>query len=569
MALIIFCRLQEHFEEDLDQGHQCCLTYIYARYKEDGGQCDYRVVGKIIRRIFKNAMAKKIQIKRRNVTLFGIKERDFNSDIKSEYPCTFSSIPEWIPSTFMICAKTSEEIHVAVLGDVINGYQTVNKIIFKSSGVWHFIVGGKDVNLPDILINPNFQFTPTSVQNICSLVTKIRLCRGRDGICNMDHYNYTIEFLGETKTKIYRSNNCKKVVKFISLSSTCKRCKVELKMSIQPTFKEIVADKTVGREKSHQRLLACVKENKDYFHDGKYPYLRSELRKLCLAYDVSVFKNACKKECNDALIEAITQCDLMPNPDMLTEGSVPISCSLSSKEIPMGNSLEDNGQGISTGPPPATAGKSHKSDKNIEMASQLSARVITSTIPQSINSKSHKSDKNNEITSPLSLQELPSTGSQHIAAGESHRRDKNIEIPSPLSSKVIPSSGPPSLAVVICNKRDKNLALTWPIQSKKNSGTGPLSITSETSHKCDINIEIAKPLSSKEISRTGAPSINAHLTHKHDKNVEPNQIKMEGRANRKRKRSTCGRSKSKKSKEVEELKQETFDDHTYCFPVSV
>ena len=567
------CRLQEHFDEDLDTGAKLnSLNYIYSQYKDAGGQVYKNTFAKIIRRIFKNARFLNTRVDHKRVTLLGVKERVVNSDIKSEYPCSFNSISEWIPSTFFISKKDSEEIHADLYGDIINGYQTVNKILFKSSGVWHFVVGGKDINLPEIHIDPHFRCSRISVQNICSIVAKIRLCRGKEKKCSTKSKNHLVEFLGETKTEIYRSNSCKKVIPFSSISFTCRACQYTGR-SPQPTFKEIIADKSKGRKKSHQWLQACVSENEEYFCDGDNQYWKKDVHKLCLAYNVTVSKTDSIKQNNDALIDAILKCESIPNPDILNEDSVvvgdpvlensladnrqvigtdsvPITCPLSAKEIsstgpPMADNRQVNGTDSvpitcplsakeisSKGPPTPTSDKSQQCDIDIEIISPvslnerpstdsvpitcpLSAKEISSTGPPT-SDKSQQSDKDIEIISPVSLNERPSPRPPLITAEQSRNICKIARL---LSAKVKPSVPRTPLRIVVCNKSKKNVVFTCPLLSKKIPSTGPLAVISK-SHKNNKNILITSNLSSKETPSTRPLSFTSDRTSTPDKHIE-------------------------------------------------
>ena len=495
------CRLQEHFDEDLDTGAKLnSLNYIYSQYKDAGGQVYKNTFAKIIRRIFKNARFLNTRVDHKRVTLLGVKERVVNSDIKSEYPCSFNSISEWIPSTFFISKKDSEEIHADLYGDIINGYQTVNKIMFKSSGVWHFVVGGKDINLPEIHIDPHFRCSRISVQNICSIVAKIRLCRGKEKKFSTKSKNHLVEFLGETKTEIYRSNSCKKVIPFSSISFTCRACQYTGR-SPQPTFKEIIADKSKGRKKSHQWLQACVSENEEYFCDGDNQYWKKDVQKLCLAYNVTVSKTDSIKQNNDALIDAILKCESIPNPDILNEDSVvvgdpvlensladnrqvigtdsvPITCPLSAKEI------------SSTGPPVADNRQVIGTD-SVPITCPLSAKEISSTEPPVADNRQVIGTDSVPITCPLSAKEISSKGQPTPTSDKSQQCDIDIEIISPVS----------------LNPSTDSVPITCPLSAKEISSTGPP--TSDKSQQFDKEIEIISPVSLNERPSPRPPLITA------------------------------------------------------------
>ena len=108
--------------------------------------------------------------------------------------------------------------------------------------------------------------------------------------------------------------------------------KTEKRPTVKLTIKEIIPDKSDGKKISHLKLKAGVLENNEYFNDKKF--LNKDLQKLCAAYEISVSKNTTKKQMNDALITAITQCDFMLTPVAFTELSEASVCSSSSSDNP-------------------------------------------------------------------------------------------------------------------------------------------------------------------------------------------------------------------------------------------
>ena len=93
----------------------------------------------------------------------------------------------------------------------------------------------KEINLDELFIDSNFKCTKSSVQNVCNIVSKLRPCIGKakenyqpDETKNK---NYVVEFLGKNNTKIYRSKNCKKVVGFVALTSTCRNCQNGIRLT--------------------------------------------------------------------------------------------------------------------------------------------------------------------------------------------------------------------------------------------------------------------------------------------------------------------------------------------------
>lgn len=108
--------------------------------------------------------------------------------------------------------------------------------------------------------------------------------------------------------------------------------KTEKRSTVKLTIQEIISDKSDGKKISHLKLKVGVLENNEYFNDKMF--LNKDLQQLCAAYEISVSTNTTKKQMNDALITAITQCDFMLTPDAFTELSVTSVCPSSSSDNP-------------------------------------------------------------------------------------------------------------------------------------------------------------------------------------------------------------------------------------------
>ena len=157
-------------------------------------------------------------------TIVSLKERDAGHDQQ----CDISRVPELIPSSFFISSNNGEEIHVSFFRDVINGNETVNKLIFNNSGVWQLVIGGRYLDLDELLIDPHFCCSCASVQNICNIVPKVLPCNGKE----KENWHpeeskldlYRVEYLGVANKEICCANNCKRVIPFTAITSTCRNC---------------------------------------------------------------------------------------------------------------------------------------------------------------------------------------------------------------------------------------------------------------------------------------------------------------------------------------------------------
>ena len=342
---------------------------MYKLYQGSGGDININSFGKCIRGLFKNVGVIRKRFKGEKDYVFRLKEKVANSDIKCDYPCNISRIPEWLPSTYTICRKDSEEIHAAFFGGVVNEYPTVNKIIFNCNGVWQLVVGGKEVNLEELLIDPHFVCSSTSVKNICEIVANIKYCTGIERENRNPDYtvigNHMVEYLGLAKCLTFRSCKCRKVVSYFAITTSCRNCQndvrfikpgdnasdqhfskddslstntekgkahheteieeCELISTVKLTMKGILLDKSERKKFSHLKLQGGVIKGKEYLL--KSNFLKRDLQKLCEAYDIVWSKHATVKDLNCTLVSAILQCDAMPTPDVLIEGIETTECS--------------------------------------------------------------------------------------------------------------------------------------------------------------------------------------------------------------------------------------------------
>ena len=355
---------------------------MYELYQGSGGELKTLTFGKCIRVLFKNAELGRKRFKGERDFVFRLKEKVASHDVKSEFPNGISHIPEWLPSTYTVCRKDSEEVHAAFFGQVVNEYPTVNKIIFNCNGVWQFVVEGKEVNLEELLIDPQFVCSRASVQNICQIIAKMKYCNGKEMETGYPDYNeihnYLVEYFGVTKRRAFRSAYCQKVLSPFATTSVCRYCQCDIRLTklfdmvsdrdfskddssfteaeegniyqtangesegetsveveeseqmtiFELSMKEILADKSETKTISHLKLQAGVINNKKYLL--KLRFVKRDLKKLCEAYDLAVSKDASVKDLNDILVSAILRCDTMPIPDVLIEDTDTLECFSSS-----------------------------------------------------------------------------------------------------------------------------------------------------------------------------------------------------------------------------------------------
>lgn len=201
---------------------------MYLKYKDAGGDLSRQTFSKYIRNVFSHVTA---SVKRFNIErdlAFGLKERDTVNDVNGDKSYDLSLISEWAPSSFFVRKNDTEEINLVSFGEIVNGNPVVNKITFKKNGEWQFHIGSKQINLEELLIDPHFNCTKTSVQNACEIILKLKTCSGKEREnCHPDktkNQNFIEEFWGENNVIRYRSKICKTVVSLISSTSSCRNC---------------------------------------------------------------------------------------------------------------------------------------------------------------------------------------------------------------------------------------------------------------------------------------------------------------------------------------------------------
>lgn len=105
----------------------------------------------------------------------------------------------------------------------------------------------------------------------------------------------------------------------------------ERKMKV--TLKQIEQDRSIGKRRSHVRLLALVTEMGDR---GLFRlYTKKELHTLCDAYDVQYFSRWNKGRLSTALAGKVTQCEIMPQHQVTSQYTVVVQEQQNSRKIPV------------------------------------------------------------------------------------------------------------------------------------------------------------------------------------------------------------------------------------------
>lgn len=219
--------LQEHYAMDEEFG--ITTETIHTKFRNDGGVVNNNTFGKYVRALFKN-----VQILRKSGKYhYNLKEREVEETYGTMVDLEL--IQQWVPSPFFLCEKSDKEAHFVCFCELINGNHVTKKIIFKYNGEWELHVSSTNINLESLSIENNFCCTRTSVQNVCSIVLILNTCKGKENqtLCPDDtkNKNYIVEFLGESKTKIYRSNICTRVMTPTSISQTCRPCQNSIRFA--------------------------------------------------------------------------------------------------------------------------------------------------------------------------------------------------------------------------------------------------------------------------------------------------------------------------------------------------
>lgn len=179
-----------------------------------------------------------------------------------------------VPSNFIFKNKKKEHLEFFIdTGFKVNGHPVEKHLTFLRDFTWKASVGDKEVDLKSIGVDNTFVTNEESVQTVCNIVEKMKLCQGieinKSLICSRYH---TLESWRDCSTqsltKRLRSILCLKVIKFNARKYVCRQCQ---KMTFgkktekndendKSTISETYIDKTQMKEE-FKRLIPCASES--------------------------------------------------------------------------------------------------------------------------------------------------------------------------------------------------------------------------------------------------------------------------------------------------------------------
>ena len=125
------------------------------------------------------------QIRKRNKTAIttvykGITLKELKPLKTIENKGKFSEVQSFIKHPFIVKNSTEDEIVCTTdSGYSCNGIDITKKIILKADKTWALFIAGVEVDFNKFYITDRFDFDEESVQNICDIVSLVKLCQGK------------------------------------------------------------------------------------------------------------------------------------------------------------------------------------------------------------------------------------------------------------------------------------------------------------------------------------------------------------------------------------------------------
>jgi hypothetical protein len=180
-----------------------------------------------------------------------------------------SELKQYLYKEFIVIEEKNQSVTCKTLtGTTVNDTPVCKTVQFLQDGTWVLSVSGKVIDLNSLYVSNKFLYTKESIQLVCEIISKLKLCVGvkaRKAIITRFHSVERVTDDSRSQQRIVRSILCDRLVNMNTVNQVCRKCQ---KMTLQEidSNKENNSPGPENTEVSHKPQE--IKTNKKKF-DGR------------------------------------------------------------------------------------------------------------------------------------------------------------------------------------------------------------------------------------------------------------------------------------------------------------
>lgn len=238
ISFYLFCRLTSRLQSD--KSSEVEVNFLYNTFKFESAETGsalpvpgLRLMIDTLKSVFPDVERVRRREGKKWLTLYrGISIKPLEPLNRSPNN-SFQNIHKYIPRTYNVIHNESQTkvICSTSSGCISNGNNVLKQITFNDNGTWELQVYGKNVTHSCLQIENKYTLDQPGVCNICSFVSKLKICEGMacKKTVQMSRFHIIENFQNMSSTsgvRTIRSLSCNGVLSFAAQSNICKSCRI-------------------------------------------------------------------------------------------------------------------------------------------------------------------------------------------------------------------------------------------------------------------------------------------------------------------------------------------------------